>query len=66
MGVVPHALFLSVEPVSVAGSPPSFLKKAVAKQHGFKGRSRMLDFLFLLYTLYILLIYYLLFIITFI
>ena len=53
MGVVPHALLLSVEPVSVAGSPPSFTKKAVAKQHEFKGRSRMFDFLFIIiYSLY--------------
>lgn len=29
MGVVPHALHLSVEPTAVAGSPPSFPKEAV-------------------------------------
>lgn len=62
MGVVPCALLLSAEPASAAGSPPSFLKKAVAKQHEFKGRS---NFYYRILYIYIY-VYYLLIIITFI
>jgi len=56
MGVIPLALLLSVEPLTVTGSPPFFLKKAVAKQHEFKGSSKwwISFFVLLLYSLYIL------------
>lgn len=57
--VVSYASLLSIELVSFLGAFP---KKVVAMVHEFKGVSRTLNFLALLYTLYIQFVYYLLFI----